>query len=109
MAVSALTLDSDAYGRVIAELSGSRYKHFREAGAAVRQQDEIDRLRETVKSPMNGEALASLSDGELTARSAAEAQHLLDGSNLAVSRRLIRLGLERFSRTAAGKRLAYDG
>jgi hypothetical protein len=108
VAVSALTLDSDAYGRVIAELSASRYKHFREAGAAVRQQDEIDRLRETVRSPMNGEALASLSDGELTARSTAEAQQLLDGSNLAVSRRLIRLGLERFSRTAAGGRLAYD-
>lgn len=108
VAVSALTLDNDAYGRVIAELAASRYKHFREAGAAVQQQDEVDRLREIVRSPMNGEVLASLSDSELMSRSAGEAQQLLDGSNLAVSRRLIRLGLERFSRTAAGERLAYD-
>lgn len=107
VAVSALVLDSESYDRVIEGLALSRHKHFRDAAASgPKQAGEVERLREVVRSPVGGELLESLGDGELRAKTMVDAQKLVEGPNQGASRRLVRFGLERFRRTAAGARLA---
>jgi hypothetical protein len=109
VAVSALILAETPYERVTAQLAASRYKHFREAAAAAPDQaGEITRLRDIVTSPVDGESLSKLSENELRSKVIADSRKLVESSNLAASRRLIRLGLERFRRTPGGVRLA-DG
>jgi hypothetical protein len=98
--VAALVLEDGAYARVIAALSASSYRHFREA--AERGADKaavLERLRGERRAIFHGEDLTALSDGELRARSLDTAREMIPaGRHQAESLALGRLGLEMMAR-----------
>jgi hypothetical protein len=106
--VGALVLDQQAYARVIRELSGSTYAHFREASVnGADQEEQIRRLRAARAKPYNNEYYERWSDADLTSESLLLAAELLGpGKRLSESRRLVRLRLELFARSPLGARLA---
>lgn len=105
--VAALTLTPSDYQALIATLTDSRYAHLREAAeGGANPADVISRLREARSQHTGGHDLRDLTSEDLWSESMELARILMTGGrHTAESRRLGRLGLELFARSALGATL----